>query len=150
MQQRADSELNALVDNFCNLVKAARISDPVRNSQENLQIDVHSARIAHAGEALLGITAELKRDALLSDFTTLNEAVAKRTKAFNTQTDDTESVLQSIGSEAEATLRDLEEHYYASAYHSPKMLEGPQTCELLRRLEAIAQPAAPVDNRTGS
>mmetsp|Transcript_18891 Transcript_18891/g.41388 ORF Transcript_18891/g.41388 Transcript_18891/m.41388 type:complete len:99 (-) Transcript_18891:454-750(-) len=94
MQQRADAELNALVDNFCNLVKAARISDTVRNSQENLQIDVHSARIAQAGEALLGITAELKRDALLSDFGTLNEAVAERTKAFNTQTDKTDTVLQ--------------------------------------------------------
>jgi hypothetical protein len=29
MQQRADSELNALVDNFCNLVKAARVRECV-------------------------------------------------------------------------------------------------------------------------
>mmetsp|Transcript_18890 Transcript_18890/g.41386 ORF Transcript_18890/g.41386 Transcript_18890/m.41386 type:complete len:149 (-) Transcript_18890:185-631(-) len=145
MQQRADAELNALVDNFCNLVKAARISDTVRNSQENLQIDVHSARIAQAGEALLGITAELKRDALLSDFGTLNEAVAERTKAFNTQTDKTDTVLQTIGSEAEAALRALEEHYYASAYRPADMTEGAYTCEIMRRLEAVAESAAPLD-----
>mmetsp|Transcript_22747 Transcript_22747/g.31708 ORF Transcript_22747/g.31708 Transcript_22747/m.31708 type:complete len:148 (+) Transcript_22747:250-693(+) len=145
MQQRADGELNALVDNFCNLVKAARISDTMRNAQENLQIDVHAARIAQAGEALLVMTSELKRDALLSDFESMNAAVAARQTLFNTHTQQTENSLQSITQEVEGTLSRLEYHYYSSRCRPKDHVPREESCPLLQSLELIASKSAPIE-----
>mmetsp|Transcript_22781 Transcript_22781/g.43557 ORF Transcript_22781/g.43557 Transcript_22781/m.43557 type:complete len:152 (+) Transcript_22781:125-580(+) len=143
MQQRVDAEVNALVDHFASLVRAARISDTVRNSQENLQIDVHAARTAQAGEALLDIIAELKRAALLSDFKHINSSVEQRVEDFTKQTIHTQNTLQTIGKQVEMALHDLEKHYYASTCKPTAPEPSLEMCELLQRLEAASVRTAP-------
>ncbi|KAK3256085.1 hypothetical protein CYMTET_34763 [Cymbomonas tetramitiformis] len=149
MQQQLDTEVKALVDNFCKLVKSAKISvkftSELETAQENLQIDVHSARIVQAGEALLQITSELKRDALLGDVETLNRKVAARVAKFDKQTSETDAAVKNVADEVELALRELEDHYYASPYREDEGCDsGAPTSACMQRLEELSQEANPL------
>eukprot|EP00244_Chara_vulgaris_P004908 TRINITY_DN19920_c0_g2_i1.p1 TRINITY_DN19920_c0_g2~~TRINITY_DN19920_c0_g2_i1.p1 ORF type:complete len:155 (-),score=44.44 TRINITY_DN19920_c0_g2_i1:75-539(-) len=118
LQQRADSNITSLIDNFSNMVAAARINEPVTNAQEAFQISVHSAKVVLAGDALLKLISELKQTAVFSDFGSLNEHVAENRVRFESQVHETESILAKIAEEAAEALHELEAHYYGSRFRS--------------------------------
>ncbi|GAQ88857.1 Surfeit locus protein 5 subunit 22 of Mediator complex][table7 [Klebsormidium nitens] len=76
LQQRVDSDLNSLVENFSNMVAACKVQDQTRNTQEAFQIDVHVAKITQAAESLLDVVSELKQSAIFSNFEARNDQVA--------------------------------------------------------------------------
>ncbi|KAL2653689.1 hypothetical protein R1flu_021817 [Riccia fluitans] len=116
--QRADADIGSLLDNFSHLMKAARVNDPVRNSQESFQMEVHAARVVQAAESLLKLVSELKQTAVFSDFIALNEQIEKRSAKFVQLTEDTEQLLVGVGDQIAASLHDLESHYYSSGYRT--------------------------------
>ncbi|EFJ23739.1 hypothetical protein SELMODRAFT_102574 [Selaginella moellendorffii] len=112
--QRADADIANLIDNFAHMLKAARVNDPVRNAQENFQMDIHASRVVQAADSLLKLVSELKQNAVFSDFISLNECIAERAARFEEQNSDTERLLLSVGEELGASLVELETLYYKS------------------------------------
>ncbi|CAM6116419.1 unnamed protein product [Calypogeia fissa] len=122
--QRADIDIGSLLDNFSHLVKAARINDPLRNSQESFQMEVHASRVVQAADSLLKLVSELKQTAVFSDFTALNEQIEKRSATFVHLNEETEQLLMSVGEEVAASLQDLESHYYNSSHRTVNLENG--------------------------
>ncbi|MCO5587509.1 hypothetical protein L7F22_041458 [Adiantum nelumboides] len=114
--QRADADITSLLDNFSHLLKAARINDPVRNAQEEFQMEVHAARVVQAADSLLKLVSELKQTAVFSDFKSLNEQIEQRVKRFEKHNEETDSLLGTIGEQAAIALKELEAHYYLSLH----------------------------------
>ncbi|KAG6557428.1 hypothetical protein Mapa_000697 [Marchantia paleacea] len=123
--QRADADIGNLLDNFSHLMKAARVNDPVRNSQESFQMEVHAARVVQAADSLLKLVSELKQTAVFSDFIVLNEHIEKRSAKFVQLSDDTEQLLVGVGDQIAASLQELESHYYNSPHRNlPEVAEN--------------------------
>eukprot|EP00250_Pteridium_aquilinum_P005464 c15550_g1_i3 orf=148-642(-) len=114
--QRADADITSLLDNFSHLLKAARINEPVRNAQEEFQMEVHAARVVQAADSLLKLVSELKQTAVFSDFKSLTEQIKQRVGKFEKQSEQTESLLCNIGEQAAVALKELENHYYLSLH----------------------------------
>lgn len=115
MQQRAEADIVAMVENVKNMLKASQVNDTVRNAQEVFQIEVHAARVVHSGEALLRLVSELKQSAVFTDFASLNRAIAERTRNFEARTEEVHRSLDRLGEEVTIALAELEAHYYSSA-----------------------------------
>ena len=58
--------------------------------------------------------SELKQTAMFSGFASLNENVDRRIAVFNQEAESTEQLLERIGEQAAASLKELETHYYSS------------------------------------
>lgn len=58
--------------------------------------------------------SELKQTAIFSGFALLNEHVEQRITEFHQQEDKTDRLLEKIGEQAAAGLKELESHYYSS------------------------------------
>lgn len=113
--QRVDTDVGNIIDNFSNLINVAKVNDlPVRNSQEAFQMEMRAARMVQAADSLLKLVSELKQTAIFSGFASLSENVDRRIEVFNQQAESTERLLEKIGEEAAASLRELETHYYSS------------------------------------
>ncbi|KAK9812824.1 hypothetical protein WJX72_004355 [[Myrmecia] bisecta] len=113
--QRLDADIIALTDNFTNLVKAARIadeSDDARRAQVPGDLmEVLAEKIVFAGQSLLALIGDLKRNALLSDFATLNSGTAQRIEAYEQQERASAAQLKLLKREVAETLQVLGEHY---------------------------------------
>jgi len=119
LMQRADTDINTILDNFSHLIKAARISDaPFRNSQESFQMEIHGSRVVQAADSLLKLVSELKQTAVFSDFASLTEHVEQRVQLFEQQCDETDQLLATVGEQAAASLKELESHYYSSVHRT--------------------------------
>ncbi|EHA8591358.1 mediator of RNA polymerase II transcription subunit 22a [Cocos nucifera] len=113
--QRVDTDVANIVDNFNLLINVARVTDPpIRNSQEAFQMDMRAARMVQAADSLLKLVSELKQNAIFSGFASLNENVDRRIEVFKQLEESTERLLEKIGEEAAASLKELETHYYSS------------------------------------
>ncbi|CAL9040888.1 mediator of RNA polymerase II transcription subunit 22a-like [Musa acuminata AAA Group] len=113
--QRADTDVTNIVDNFNQLVNLARVNDPpVRNSQEAFQMEIRAARMVQAAESLRNLVSELKQTAIFSGFGSLNENVDRRIAEFNRLEEGSERLLERVGEQAAASLKELEAHYYSS------------------------------------
>ncbi|KAH7299336.1 hypothetical protein KP509_24G006100 [Ceratopteris richardii] len=119
--QRADADITSLLDNFSNLLKAARINDPVRNAHEEFQMEVHAARVVQAADSLLKLVSELKQTAVFSDFKSLNEQIEQRVRRFEMQGEETDNLLNNISEEAAISLKELESHYYLSLHKNTNL-----------------------------
>lgn len=116
LMQRLDTEISNIVDSFIHLVSVSRVSEPsVRNSQDSFQMEVRAARMTQAADSLLKLVSELKQTAIFSGFAALNENVERRIAVFDNEADSTDRLLERIGEEAAASLKELETHYYSSA-----------------------------------
>ncbi|KAM7508321.1 hypothetical protein LguiA_018774 [Lonicera macranthoides] len=116
LQQRVDSDIGNIVDNFSFVVNVARVNDPpVRNSQEAFMMEMRAARMVQAADSLLKLVSELKQTAIFSGFASLNDHVEQRTEELNQQAEKTDRMLSRIGEEAASSLKDLESHYYSSS-----------------------------------
>ncbi|WOL03530.1 mediator of RNA polymerase II transcription subunit 22a [Canna indica] len=114
--QKVDTDISNIVDNFSHLVNLARVNDPpVRNSQEAFQMEIRAARMVQAAESLRNLVSELKQTAIFSGFGSLNENVDRRIAEFNRLEEGTERLLERVGEQAAASLKELEAHYYSSA-----------------------------------
>ncbi|KAG1330641.1 hypothetical protein COCNU_02G006090 [Cocos nucifera] len=71
-------------------------------------------RGVQAADSVLKLVSELKQTAIFSGFASLNENVDRRIEVFNQQAESTERLLEKIGEEAAASLKELETHYYSS------------------------------------
>lgn len=58
--------------------------------------------------------SELKQTAIFSNFASLNEHVESRILEFGQLSEKTSGLLEKIGEEAAASLKELETHYYSS------------------------------------
>lgn len=97
------------------MVNVARVNDPpFRNSQEAFQMEMRAARVVQAADSLLKLVSELKQTAIFSGFASLNEHVEQRTDEFDLQAEKTERLLEKVGEQAAASLKELESHYYSS------------------------------------
>ncbi|KAJ8458559.1 hypothetical protein OPV22_031485 [Ensete ventricosum] len=113
--QRVDADVTNIVDNFNQLVNLARVNDPpVRNSQEAFQMEIRAARMVQAAESLRNLVSELKQTAMFSGFGSLNENVDRRIAEFNRLEEGSERLLERVGEQAAASLKELEAHYYSS------------------------------------
>ncbi|XP_058097930.1 mediator of RNA polymerase II transcription subunit 22a [Magnolia sinica] len=113
--QRVDTDISNIVDNFSLLVNVARVNDPpFRNSQEAFQMEMRAARVVQAADSLLKLVSELKQTAIFSGFASLNEHVEQRRIEFNQQAEKTDRLLEKVGEQAAASLKELESHYYSS------------------------------------
>lgn len=113
--QRVDTDISNIVDNFSHMVNVARVNDPpFRNSQEAFQMEMRAARVVQAADSLLKLVSELKQTAIFSGFASLNEHVEQRTDEFDLQAEKTERLLEKVGEQAAASLKELESHYYSS------------------------------------
>ncbi|KAE8773387.1 mediator of RNA polymerase II transcription subunit 22a-like [Hordeum vulgare] len=118
--QKADADVGSLVDNFSALINIARVNDPpVRNSQEAFQMDMRASRMVHSADSLLKLVSELKRTAIFSGLASLSENVDRRIEVLSQQAEETERMLERIGQEAAASLKELEAHYYSSVVRTP-------------------------------
>lgn len=109
LQQRVDADVSSLVDNFTNMIRAAKVNDPVRNSQEGFQISVHAAKIVAAAESLLQLVAELKRSAVFADFAALNASVAASNAEYMEQSRAARAELAAVERQIADAVRELEE-----------------------------------------
>ncbi|KAI5060073.1 hypothetical protein GOP47_0024493 [Adiantum capillus-veneris] len=114
--QRADADITSLLDNFSHLLKAARINEPIRNAQEEFQMEVHAARVVQAADSLLKLVSELKQTAVFSDFKSLNEQIEQRVKQFEKHNEESDCILGTISEQAAIALKELESHYYLSLH----------------------------------
>ncbi|XP_072984238.1 mediator of RNA polymerase II transcription subunit 22a-like [Typha latifolia] len=113
--QRVDTDISNIVDNFSLLINVARVNDPpVRNSQEAFQMEMRASRMVQATDSLLKLVSELKQTAIFSGFGSLNENVDRRIEVFERQAESSDRLLERIGEQAAAGLKDLETHYYSS------------------------------------
>ncbi|XP_020266597.1 mediator of RNA polymerase II transcription subunit 22b-like [Asparagus officinalis] len=113
--QRLDAEIANIGDHFTQLVSVSRVNDPpVRNTQDSFQMEVRAAKMTQAAYSLLKLVSELKQTAMFSGFASLNENVERRTAVFNQEAETTERMLERIGEQAAASLKELESHYYSS------------------------------------
>ena len=72
------TEYATLLDNFTNLLKAAKVQDPALREQGSIpgeMLEVFAEKMLAALRALLAITSELKRNALLNDIPSRNAEV---------------------------------------------------------------------------
>ncbi|WOL11235.1 mediator of RNA polymerase II transcription subunit 22a [Canna indica] len=123
--QKVDTDISNIVDNFSHLVNLARVNDPpVRNSQEAFQMEIRAARMVQAAESLRNLVSELKQTAMFSGFGSLNENVDRRIAEFNRLEEGTERLLERVGEQAAASLKELEAHYYSSALRTNLMMEN--------------------------
>lgn len=67
-----------------------------------------------AADSLLKLVSELKQTAIFSGFASLNEHVDRRIVEFEQQAEKTDRMLERIGEQAAASLKELETHYYSS------------------------------------
>ncbi len=74
---RIKNEFSTLLDNFTNLVKASKLQDPAKNqaSMPGEMFEVFSEKMLASCRALIAITSELKRTALLNDVESRNAEV---------------------------------------------------------------------------
>ncbi|KAK8937554.1 Mediator of RNA polymerase II transcription subunit 22a [Platanthera guangdongensis] len=113
--QRVDTDIANIVDNLNLLVNIARVNDPpVRNAQESFQMEIRAARMVQAADSLLKLVSELKQTAIFSGFASLNENVERRIGEFNRLEESTDRLLERVGGEVAASLKELETHYYSS------------------------------------
>ncbi|KAG9443310.1 hypothetical protein H6P81_014650 [Aristolochia fimbriata] len=117
--QRVDTDITNMVENFNTLVNCARVSDqPFRNSQEAFRMEMCAARVVQSADSLLKLVSELKQTAIFSGFASLNEHVEQRTVEFKQQSEKTDRLLEKIGEQAAASLKELENHYYSSVHRT--------------------------------
>ncbi|GJP40587.1 hypothetical protein CLOM_g251 [Closterium sp. NIES-68] len=114
LQQRVDADVISMVENFTNMIKASKINDPVRNSQEAYQIEVHSAKLVGAAESLLKLVAQLKQTVVFADMSALNASVERHKEEFKEEADVANEVVACVGEKATTLLHDLEDMYFTS------------------------------------
>eukprot|EP00270_Netrium_digitus_P003756 TRINITY_DN1450_c0_g1_i3.p1 TRINITY_DN1450_c0_g1~~TRINITY_DN1450_c0_g1_i3.p1 ORF type:complete len:160 (-),score=65.37 TRINITY_DN1450_c0_g1_i3:930-1409(-) len=114
IQQRMENEITSMVENFNNMVKASKVNDTVRNSQEAYQIEVHSAKVVHAADSLLKLVGELKQSAMFADFASQNQCRRERVEEMLRLEVEGERALVQAGEAAATELQMLEETFYAS------------------------------------
>ncbi|KAJ3694421.1 hypothetical protein LUZ60_009901 [Juncus effusus] len=113
--QRVDNDISNIVDSFSLLVSVSRVNElPVRNSQEAFLMEIRAGKLVQSADSLLKLVSELKQTAIFSGFASLNENVDRRTAAFEEEAGRAEKLLERVGEEAAASLRELESHYYGS------------------------------------
>ncbi|CAO2171336.1 unnamed protein product [Urochloa humidicola] len=69
---------------------------------------MRAARMVHSADSLLKLVSELKRTAIFSGLASLNENVDRTIELLGQQADGTERMLERIGQEAAASLKELE------------------------------------------
>lgn len=81
--QRLDAEIASLIDNFANLVKASRVDMPENNTTKGARVagdllEVLAEKMVLSGQNLISMIAELKQNAVVSNFALLNQKIAQQ------------------------------------------------------------------------
>lgn len=141
LYQRLDTELVTFLENFTNLVKAARISDEdvelVAQRQKRVPSDlleVLAEKTVSSAQICLNCVSELKRGAILSDFAALIESIRQMRNMLSKECEEIDEQLGRMKGEARELLRTLETHYYQSSEKGsiPDLTSAQELRELCR------------------
>ena len=87
-EDRIRTEFATLIDNFTNLIRASKVQDPSLDQAvvPGEMLELFAEKMLAACRALLAITSELKRTALLNDVETRNAEVRATIRQYNSET----------------------------------------------------------------
>ncbi|KAJ0982538.1 hypothetical protein J5N97_010793 [Dioscorea zingiberensis] len=77
-------------------------------------MEMRAAWMVQAADSLLKLVFELKQTSIFSGFGSLNEHVDRRIIEFEQQAEKTNQMLERIGEQALAGVKELETHYCSS------------------------------------
>lgn len=103
-----------MINNYRQIVAHSSINDHTQ-----LQIKIHVENLVEASEALLQTIHQLKQLIIVSDFTTMNEELNKKTRLFEKQRKENEDKLLTVSKQIDQALLQLEQEYYSSTYKLP-------------------------------
>ncbi|DBA71344.1 hypothetical protein WJX79_004137 [Trebouxia sp. C0005] len=81
--QRLDAEITIFTDNFANLIKASRVNTPDDSTTKGARVaddllEVLAEKMVLSGQNLISMIAELKQNAVVSNFALLNQNIAQQ------------------------------------------------------------------------
>ena len=112
--KRLQDDLNAMYENFNEIVKSAKIEEnalldrPTQNYFDIYQMRVRAANIVRAGESLLRLISELKTFIILNDFPSINHDVRDHKTMLNQGNKQYTEHLVKLKDEFTSALHDLE------------------------------------------
>ncbi|EGC37856.1 hypothetical protein DICPUDRAFT_76538 [Dictyostelium purpureum] len=118
-QKQIDSKIMQLLENYHNIIKIAKINDPLKNSSEVYEMETRTTNMLNAGEGLLKIVEELKQNSILNDFSTMAEEVRLQNLVYHKENERTNKSIKLISEELSKSLKELEDEYYNSSYKIP-------------------------------
>jgi hypothetical protein len=144
LYRHLNEELASLVTSFAELVKSSRIPEEdaatmgqARRSASDLLEVTAERSVSHAHKAL-HIISQLRKGAVLSDYTALIDN-SKQVKAqLIKQADDTDRALWAMKRDLQGLLYDMELEYYSSRHRGP-LPEPPASDELQHLCEMAMQ-----------
>lgn len=150
--QTLDAEIVSMVDNFSNLVRAARIPDEDDSQQPREQraqrapgdmLEIWAEKLVYSGYTALHLISQLKKGALVSDFDGMVNGIRHAREKFLQEEKIMTEKLAMLKLDVQSTLAELEASYYSSAY--PGKLVTTSVSEELKELAVIASelPEAP-------
>jgi len=114
LNKRVDEQIELMINNYRQIVAHSSINDHTQ-----LQIKIHVENLVEASEALLQTIHQLKQLIIVSDFTTMNEELNKKTRLFEKQRKENEDKLLTVSKQIDQALLQLEQEYYSSTYKLP-------------------------------
>ena len=117
--KRMQDGLNAMLENFSEIVKAAKLEENAQVSKvtqsfyDTYQMQVRAANIVRAGESLLKLVSELKTFVILNDFPSINQHVKDENDSLSETTKALERHFLKLKEEFSIVLYELESEKYA-------------------------------------
>ena len=118
--KRLQDDLNAMLENFSEIIKAAKVEENAQVNKvtqsfyDTYQMQVRAANIVRAGESLLKLVSELKTFVILNDFPSINQHIKDENESVMETTKMLERHFLKLKEEFSVALYDLEAEKYAS------------------------------------
>jgi hypothetical protein len=145
LYRHLNDELVSLVTSFADLVKSARIPEEdaatmgqVRRSASDM-LEVTAERSVNHAHKALHIISQLRKGAVLSDYTALIDNSKQSKNQLRKQADDTDKALWAMKRDMQGLLHDMELEYYSSRHQGP--LPEPPASDELQQLCEMAMEA---------
>jgi len=117
---RLQEDLNKMLVNFTEIIKAAKVEENVQVNKvtqsfyDTYQMQVRAANIVRAGESLLKLVSELKTFVILNDFPSINQHIKDENESVAETTKLLERHFLKLKEEFSIALYDLESEKYAT------------------------------------
>mmetsp|Transcript_4591 Transcript_4591/g.6133 ORF Transcript_4591/g.6133 Transcript_4591/m.6133 type:complete len:129 (-) Transcript_4591:941-1327(-) len=115
-QQLRDNILK-LTECYKSMLLASMIENETSSERKGLQLSVQAHNLVAGAQTLLDMITQLKLSILTSNIEKLNEEVEKEKDTYKTECRKVEKKLESLSSELDVALDELESHYAASQYY---------------------------------
>ncbi|DBA87643.1 hypothetical protein WJX77_007996 [Trebouxia sp. C0004] len=99
--QRLDAEIAVFTDSFANLVKASRVDTPDDITTKGARVagdllEVLAEKMLLSGQNLISMIAELKQNAVVSNFALLNQNIAQQDATHHKTSEALQAQLASL------------------------------------------------------